>query len=55
MINLTQKLDNSKWILYIAEVIYFNNKEFSSKMAFNNITIILKLITPQTFSDLVKT
>jgi len=39
----------------MAEVIYSNNKEFSSKMAFDNIAIILKLMTPQTFSDLVGT
>ena len=53
--NLAQKLDNGKRILYIAEVIYFNSKEFSSKTAFNNVAIVLKPITPQTFGDLVGT
>ena len=39
----------------MAEVIYSNGKEFSSKTAFNNIAIVLKLMTPQTFGDLVGT
>ena len=44
--NLAQKSDNGERILRIVEGIYSNGKEFSSKTAFNNITIILKLITP---------
>jgi hypothetical protein len=53
--NLAQKSDDGKRILRMAEVIYSNGKEFSSKTAFDNVAIVLKPMTPQTFGDLVGT
>ena len=53
--NLAQKSDDGERILRMAEVIYSNGKEFSSKTAFDNVAIVLKPMTPQTFGDLVGT
>ena len=39
----------------MTEVIYSNSEEFSSKKAFDNVAIVLKPMTPQTFGDLVGT
>ncbi|KAF2812792.1 kinase-like protein [Mytilinidion resinicola] len=53
--NFVQKSDDGERILRMAEVIYSNSKEFSSKTAFDNVAIVLKPMTPQTFGDLVGT
>jgi hypothetical protein len=53
--NLAQKSDDGERILRMAEVIYSNGEEFSSKTAFDNIAIVLKPMTPQTFGDLIGT
>jgi hypothetical protein len=50
--NLALKSDDGDRILRVVEVIYSNGEEFSSKMAFDNIAIVLKPMAPQTFHDL---
>lgn len=47
------KSDNGERILRMAEVIYSNGEEFSSKTVFDNIAIALQPITPQTLADFV--
>jgi hypothetical protein len=42
-------------ILHMEQAIYSNGEEFSSKIAFDNIAIVLKPMTPRTFDDLVRT
>ncbi|KAF7872433.1 hypothetical protein EAF04_003354 [Stromatinia cepivora] len=42
-------------ILRMEQVIYSNGEEFSSKTAFDNVAIVLKPMTPQTFGDLLGT
>ncbi|KAI3338906.1 kinase-like domain-containing protein [Ustulina deusta] len=61
-INILQKatdLANSsvdgERILRMEQVIYSNGEEFSSKTAFDNVAIVLKPMTPQTFGDLLGT
>lgn len=61
-INILQKvtdLANSsvdgERILRMEQVIYSNGEEFSTKTAFDNIAIVLKPMTPQTFGDLLGT
>ncbi|KAK3349739.1 kinase-like domain-containing protein [Lasiosphaeria hispida] len=53
--NFAQRSDDGERVLRMAEVIYSNGEEFSSKTAFDNVAIVLKPMTPQTFGDLVGT
>ncbi|KAK3385780.1 kinase-like domain-containing protein [Podospora didyma] len=53
--NFAQRSDDGERVLRMAEVMYSNGEEFSSKTAFDNVAIVLKPMTPQTFGDLVGT
>lgn len=51
--DLAKRSDDGERILRMEEVIYSNGQEFSSKTAFDNVAIVLKPMTPQTFRDLL--
>lgn len=53
--HFAQRSDDDERILRMEEVIYTNGEEFSSKTAFDNVAIVLKPITPETFGELVGT
>ena len=53
--NLADKLDEGGRILRTADVIYSSGEKFSSQTVFENVTIVLQPITPQTLANLVGT
>lgn len=52
---LLTKSPEGERVLRMDEVIYTNNKEFSSEAAFDNVAMVLTPMTPQTFLDLMGT
>ncbi|KAK2731287.1 hypothetical protein FQN57_003533 [Myotisia sp. PD_48] len=52
---LAQKSSDDERIVCMTEAIYSIGEEFCSKMAFDNIAIVLKPMTPRTLVDLFKT
>lgn len=53
--SLARRSDDDERVVRVAEVIYSNGEEFSSKTVFDNVAIVLKPVTPQTFGDLLGT
>jgi hypothetical protein len=53
--DLAKSSVDSERILRMEQVLYSNGKEFSSKITFDNVAIVLKPMTPQTFRDLLGT
>ncbi|KAG6034678.1 hypothetical protein E4U41_006463 [Claviceps citrina] len=50
---LAERSDDGDRILRMEDVIYTKGKEFSRETAFDNVAIVLRPITPQTFGDLI--
>ena len=51
--DLAEQLDDDERLLRMTEVIYSNGEKFSSKMAFDNVAIVLRPMMPRTLADLV--